>query len=304
MQQLVKDKIENTLRSDREATYVLITPTRNEEEHIVRTMDGIVAQNVRPLRWVIVSDGSTDRTDELVRTYAEKHDFIRLVRVEDRSNRDFASKVYAFRRGREELADLDYDFIGNLDADILLGKDYYAAMLEAFEKNESLGLAGGVRYDLCGDRFQKFDKASNSVGGCVQLYRRECFEKVGGFLPLPFGGEDAVAEIMTRMHGWKVKSFPRQKIFHYRETGAMNRHVLRTRFREGLKDYLIGYHPLFELCRCLFRLRQKRPLVLGALVSAFGFFWGMIQRMERPVPREMIRYLHREQLGRLFKRPR
>jgi glycosyltransferase involved in cell wall biosynthesis len=285
--------------------YVLITPTRNEEAFIERTIQGIVEQTLKPVRWVIVSDASTDRTDEIVKEYAKIHPFIELVRVEERNGRDFASKVIAFKAGYAGLNGVEYDFLGNLDADIYVEPDYYASILAEFERNEKLGLAGGVRYDLYQGAFKRYGKAANSVGGCVQLYRRACFEETGGFIPVKYGGEDAIAEITARMLGWEVRSFPDRKIFHYRETGAMNRNVLRTRFREGVKDYLIGYHPLFELLRCFYRIKQKRPWFLGAILSVAGYLWAGLKRMDRPVPSEMVQFLRTEQMSRLrslFKR--
>ncbi|MFH1998795.1 MAG: glycosyltransferase family A protein [Planctomycetota bacterium] len=279
--------------------YVLITPTRNEEEHIGRAIQAIAAQTVRPVRWVIVSDGSTDRTDEIVRTHAAEHPFIELVLVGKRKGRDFASKVRAFNLGYDRLKKVDYDFIGNLDADISVGPDYYESILAEFAGDEKLGLAGGVRYDLYQGEFVRFTKANNSVGGCVQLYRKACFEDTGGFIPVEYGGEDAIAEIMARMHGWKVKSFPNEKIYHYRETGAMNKGALKTRFREGIKDYLIGYHPLFELLRCIYRARQKRPFILGGVWSMLGYLRAWIGRLKRPVPDEMVKYLRKEQMRRI-----
>lgn len=279
--------------------YVLITPTRNEEEHIGRTIESIAAQTVRPVKWVIVSDGSTDRTNEIVESYASEHDFIHLLRLKEREGRDFAAKVKAFNLGREQVEAVEYDFIGNLDADITVGPDYYENILAQFENDEKLGLAGGERFDLYQGEFIKFNKAKNSVGGCVQLYRRPCFEATGGFIPVEFGGEDAIAEIMARMHGWKVRSFPGEKIYHHRETGAMNKNALRTRFREGVKDFLIGYHPLFELLRCVYRAKQKRPIVIGGMLSMVGYCWAWLRGYRRPVPEEMVKFLRKEQMERI-----
>jgi len=279
--------------------YALITPTRNEEEHIGRTIEAITAQTVQPVKWIIVSDGSTDRTHEIVESYAAEHSFIDLLCLKERKGRDFAAKVKAFNLGRDQLNDVDYDFIGNLDADISVGPDYYEAILAEFGKDDTLGLAGGERYDLYQGEFIKFNKAGNSVGGCVQLYRKECFDATGGFIPVEFGGEDAIAEIMARMHGWKVKSFAKEKIFHHRETGAMNKNALRTRFREGIKDYLIGYHPLFELLRCVYRAKQKRPLIVGGILSMGGYCWAWIRGYKRPVPDHMVKFLRKEQMERI-----
>src|SRR6266576_4075738 len=127
---------------DRVPSCVLITPARNEVAYIENTLRSVVAQTARPVRWVIVSDGSTDGTDEVVREYAARHDWIEVVRRPERTERHFAGKVDAFNAGYSKLRDLEYEVIGNLDADVSFDEDYLASLLRRFVENPRLGVAG------------------------------------------------------------------------------------------------------------------------------------------------------------------
>jgi biofilm PGA synthesis N-glycosyltransferase PgaC len=280
------------------AKYALITPARNEAAYIRKTLDSVVNQTLQPVRWVIVNDGSTDETGEIVREYTERHDFIDLIDVDGDEQRNFGSKSKAVAFAYEKLSNTDFDYIGNLDADISFDPDYYLRIVSALEANPRLGVAGGIRYDYKDGEFELVDCARNSVGGPIQFFRRECFEAIGGYQALPYGGIDAVAESTARMLGWEVRSFPEYRVYHHRATGTQNRSVWEARYRAGIRDYTIGYHPIFEIARTVKYLIQK-PYILGALLTMAGYLSAWVRRMERPVSDELIDFLHREQLGRL-----
>src|SRR5213594_984861 len=127
---------------DPAAGYVLSTPARNEVAYIEKTIRSVVAQTLLPLRWVIVSDGSTDGTDEVVKKYAARHDWIELIRRPERAERHFAGKVDAFNAGYARVKDLPYDIIGNLDGDVSFDTEYLAFLLSKFSENPRLGVAG------------------------------------------------------------------------------------------------------------------------------------------------------------------
>jgi len=201
------------------SAYVIITPAHNEEAFIEQTIQSMIQQTFCPLKWIIVNDASTDRTREIVEECTRDRPFIRLVNMDRAAGRDFGKKVYAFNRGLEELHDLQYDFIGNLDADIELEPNYFENILRQFEKDTNLGIAGGQVFMKVGDKFVTHDETPDSVGGQVQLFRRKCFEDIGGYRPLKYGGIDAAAEIMTRMKGWNVRKFPENPVFEHRLTG-------------------------------------------------------------------------------------
>ncbi|MGE0822320.1 MAG: glycosyltransferase family 2 protein [Candidatus Binatia bacterium] len=280
-------------------TYVLITPARNEEAYIEKTIQSVVSQTILPQRWIIVSDRSTDRTDEIVIRYAQEYDFIRYVRSEGSHQRTFTSKVNAFNVGYEKLEGLDYNFLGNLDADVTFEPAYYENLLNKFLQNKKLGIAGGVRYDLCNGRFEKVASSRVSVGGAFQVFRRQCYEDIGGFVPVEIGSEDTIAQIMARMHGWETEAFPEITVYHYRCTGTVAGSILQARFRSGTKDYLIGHHPLFELAKCLYRMTE-RPYAVGSLFRISGYCWASFCHYKRPVPDTFVRYLRAEQLASLW----
>jgi biofilm PGA synthesis N-glycosyltransferase PgaC len=279
--------------------YVLISPARNEESFISKTIDSVINQTIRPLRWIIIDDNSSDRTAEIVRDYAESYDFIQLISRDGTAERSFASKSKAVAYAYEALRPLDFDYVGNLDADIELLPDYYESILTKMEANPKLGLAGGIRYDYLNEKFVLRDCARNSVGGPIQLFRRECFERIGGYKALPYGGIDAVAETMARSYGWEVRSFPEIRVFHYRATGTAGRSIWNALFRAGLRDYSIGYHPLFELAHVAKNLFAKP--YFGSLLTMAGYLSALIKREKRAVPKDLMEFLHREQLGRLIK---
>lgn len=278
--------------------YVLITAARNEEAYIEKTIRSVIVQTVLPKKWVIVSDGSTDHTDDIVKQYADSHDFILLLRRSADQKRNYGSKAKSFKLGYEQLTDLEFDFVGNLDADVSFGPTYYEAGLSKFDANEHLGVVGGMRLDLHNGQFLRVHPALNSAGGPTQLFRRQCYEEIGGYLPLRFGGVDTVAETMARMHGWEVETFPELEVFHYRFTGSAGGGLVRAKFKAGILAYSVGYHPLFELARCASRLFDQPPVV-GSFSLLAGYCWASLKRYERQVPDDFVRYLRSEQIERL-----
>ncbi len=285
--------------------YVLVTPARNEERFLEHTIQSVVAQTILPRKWVIISDGSTDRTDEIVERFAAKHRFITLLRrPSTREARSTGSKVRAFHAGYELLQGVTYDYIGNLDADVSFAPDYYQQIFGRFQANARLGIAGGLIHELVDESFVPQWISSNSVAGAVQMFRRDCYEQIGGYLPCRFGGEDAGVEITARMHGWDVQTFPELEVCHHRRVSAGEGPLVRTKLRHGMCHYSLGYHPLFEMVRNAYKI-SERPYVVGSLLTSLGYFWAMLTGMKRELPEDVVRYLRSEQMERLrvlFKR--
>jgi len=282
--------------------YALVTAAYNEERFVEQTLRSVISQTIRPTAWIIVSDGSTDNTDQIVQRYAEQWQFITLFRITEEHPRNFAAQVYAINAGLRELQrkNIAVDFIGNIDADISMKSDYFEDLLKKFAEMPQLGLAGGVVHDLCATgRFKnRPTNARQSVAHATQFFRRECFESIGGaYLPLPFGGPDTFAEVMARMKGWDVESFPDLHVLHYRPTGSAGG-ILRSAFRQGKMDYSLGYGLLFELAKILRRM-QIQPYVLGAVTRLAGFLHSNVRGEKRAVPEEFIEFLRNEQKSRL-----
>ena len=285
--------------------YVLITPSRNEEALIGKTIESVIHQTVRPLKWVIVNDGSTDSTGAIAERYAAEHSWIEVVNRAVRKERNFAAKVHAFNVGQERLKDVNYEIIGNLDSDVVLDKDHFEFLLGKFRNDPQLGVAGTVfredgGYNSGTDSFE----GQTYVSGQCQVFRRECFEEIGGYFASKAGGIDWIAAKTARMKGWKTRSFREKSFFHHRPLGTADRGVLAASFAYGQKDYLLGGHPLWELFRVSYRM-TKRPYIVDGLALGLGYGSAAVQRLKRPVSKELMAFNRREQMQKLkaiFKR--
>ncbi|HEX9270579.1 MAG TPA: glycosyltransferase family 2 protein [Candidatus Binatia bacterium] len=279
--------------------YLLITAARNEEAFVQRTLDSVVTQTVLPERWVIVDDGSTDRTAELVEGYTKRYPWIELVRRIQDDDRNFASKAHAVNTGLERANSLQFEIVGNLDADVSFGPDYIEFLMQRFSEDPKLGVAGTPftqdgNYDSSKDSFE----GENYVGGPCQLFRRECFQEIGGYVPNRAGGLDWIAVMTARMKGWKVQSFSEKRFHHYRTLGTAEKSPLGALFSYGEKDYYLGGSPVWELFRVTYRM-TKKPVLLGGLALLLGYVWAALRRVNRAVSPELMRFHRHEQMKKL-----
>ena len=281
-------------------TYVLITPARDEAQFIELTIKSVVAQTVRPLKWVIVSDGSRDGTDDIVARYSAEHPWIELLRMPKRQERNFAGKVHAFNTGWKALADLKYDVIASLDADISFDPDYFSFLLHKLADDPRLGLVGTPFKEGSNPTYDYRFASVEHVSGACQVFRRQCFEEIGGYLPVRGGCIDHIAVISCRMKGWKTRTFTDRICFHHRTMGTAQQGALAARFKNGKKDYAIGNHPLWELFRGIYQM-SRTPLLIGGVMVMSGYLWALITRVERPVSQELVAFYRREQMQRLRK---
>ena len=276
--------------------YVLITPARNEERFVAKTLESMVAQTLLPERWVIVDDGSTDQTPEIVQRYAVHYPWMQLVRLPQRADRSFARKVHAFNAGLERLRTLEFEVIGNLDADLSFDSDYLEFLMRKFSEDPRLGVAGTPfvenGYDSARDSFE----GENHVAGGCQLFRRQCFEEIGGYIGNPAGGVDWIAVTTARMKGWKTCSFPEKRFHHYRSLGTAERGIIASLFSYGEKDYYLGGSPVWQLFRVCYR-GAKHPV--GGFALLAGYCWAALRRIKRPVSRELMCFHRREQMKKL-----
>jgi glycosyltransferase involved in cell wall biosynthesis len=278
--------------------YVLITPVRNEEKFIEKTLRSMVAQTLPPKRWIIVDDGSTDATPRLIEPYASKYPWLEVLHREPHADRSFSGKVYSFNAGWERVRSLQFDVIGNLDGDVSFEPDYLEFLLGKFNEDPELGVAGTPflenGYDSAVD---SFEGEKHVAGGC-QLFRRECFEEIGGYVPNRAGGIDWMAVTTARMKGWRTRSFREKRFQHYRPLGTAERGGFAALFSYGEKDYYLGNSPVWELFRICYRM-AKRPYLTGGLVLLGGFCWAALRRVQRPVPADLIRFHRKEQMQKL-----
>ena len=278
--------------------YALITPARNEAQFIELTIQSVVAQTVRPLKWVIVSDGSTDGTDDIVRSYMRENPWIELLRMPERKERHFAGKVLAFNAGYARLQGLQYDAIGSLDADITFEPDYFDFLLGKLKTDPELGLVGTPFKDADHGTYDYRFVSIEHVSGACQLFRRECFETIGGYTPVKGGGIDHIAVITARMKGWKTRTFTEKSSVHHRAMGTAQRNALAARFRFGMQDYALGGSPVWEFFRAIYQMKHS-PVAIGGLMLGAGYLFAMVRGLPRPVSEDLVVFRRREQMQRL-----
>jgi len=278
-------------------SYVLVTAARNEAEFIELTIRSVVAQTIRPLKWVIVSDGSTDGTDEIVRNYARDYPWIDLVQMPARRERNFAGKAYAFNAGLARVESLDYEVIGNLDADVSFDEGYFAFLLARVAEDPNLGVFGTAFEDKSLHYDYRFVSIEH-VAGPLQVFRRQCLKDIGGYVPSKSGGVDHIAVITARMKGWKTRTFPEKVYRHHRDMGTAARGRVMARYKSGALDYALGGHPVWEICRTIYQMTRP-PYFVGGLALLAGYISAGARHIDRPVPHELVRFRRREQLHRL-----
>jgi biofilm PGA synthesis N-glycosyltransferase PgaC len=279
--------------------YVLVTPARNEAAFIELTLKSVIAQTVLPLKWVIVSDGSTDDTDEIVKRYAKTNDWIELVRMPEHRDRDFAAKVYAFEAGYARVKHLEYDIIGNLDADVSFDSDFFSFLLGKFAEFPRLGV-GGAAFLEGSERYDYRFTSIEHVSGPCQMFRRQCFEEIGGYVPQKGGGIDLVAVLKARMHGWQTRTFPEKIFVHHRKMGTAEYDGLVVNLKRGEKDYVLGAHPIWEVFRCVYQM-TKPPYVVSGCALLTGYIRAFLYGLPRSVTPEIMAFRRAEQMARLRK---
>jgi GT2 family glycosyltransferase len=262
----------------------------------------VIAQSIRPVKWIVVSDGSTDRTDEIVSKYADGHPWIELVRMPERRERHFAGKVHAFNAGYARLKDVEYAAIASLDADISFDENYFSYLLSKLAQDPALGLVGTPFKEGSDPTYDYRFTNIEHVSGACQLFRRECFEDVGGYVPVKGGCIDHIAVLSARMKGWRTRTFTEMVCWHHRKMGTAQRGLLAARFQNGEKDYVIGNHPAWELFRAAYQM-TKKPFFAGGVMLLIGYWWAAVRRVERPVSPALVKFQRHEQkqrLGRMF----
>jgi len=179
--------------------------------------------------------------------------------------------------------------------------DYYEQIFKRFDRDIKLGTASGVYQNMVNGKLQKVMNDRRSTPKAIQVFRRKCFEQIGGYLPLKYGGEDTCSCFMARMKGWKTWSFPELCVIHNKPTGTGHAcNVLKIRFRSGLNEYGLVVHPLFFLFKTLRRCLVESPFLLSGLARMTGFIYGYVKLEKRQIPLDVMKFIRKEQVRRLF----
>jgi glycosyltransferase involved in cell wall biosynthesis len=278
--------------------YILLTAAKDEETYIGKVIEHVLYQTIHPRAWFIIDDGSLDRTAAIVAQYAATHPFIHLQSAAARHGRSFGSQYKAINAAYALARPLDFEFIGVVDADQAPeSPTYYESLFEDFDRNPKLGMTSGYIYERNGAGAWKV-RPSNSPDSTAAsaLFRRSCYDEIGGYTPLSYGGSDALAQIEARRKGWEVKVRTDLPILHYRPTSSAGG-IWRGRFREGMMDGSFGALPIFEILKCARRLKT-RPLLLGSAVRFGGYLWWKMTRKPLLTP-DQVAFLRQEQRAKI-----
>ena len=277
--------------------YIIVTPARDEEEHIEKTILSVVQQTVRPTQWIIVDDGSRDKTGSIIDSFAASYPWIKPVH---RSNRGFRQAgrgvINTFYDGYEQIDAPGWGFIVKLDADLSFAPDYFECCFEEFAKDPGLGIGGGGIWHQQDGGLKLEPNPTFHVRGATKIYRRECWEKLGGLLRAP--GWDTVDEVKANMLGWTTRTFPDLAVLHWRFTGAADG-AWRDCIKNGRANYFAGYHPVFMLFKCMRRL-GVRPYIIGACGLFWGFLSSYVQGVAQVTDNDLIKYTRKQQMRRLL----
>lgn len=286
------------------ASFILVTPAYNEAAWLPATIESVLRQTCRPVRWVIVDDESIDETGAIIRDYAQRAAWIKTLRRRKEPGQSYySSNVYAILEGIRACGGLAYDYLAILDADIVLPDDYYESLLGRFERDPRLGIASGVYQDRLGEgRFRRALHDRRSTPKALMVFRRECYEATGGLIPMKYGGEDTIACFTARMKGWKTWSFPELVAVHNKPIGTgHSRGLLTIRFRQGFGEYFQAADPLFMFLKCLRRCLKEPPFLIGGGVRFSGYLAACFRGEPRQLSPELIRFIRREQRRRIVR---
>ena len=277
--------------------YVLVTPARDEERFIAKTIQSVIGQTIVPQEWIIVNDGSVDRTAEVVREHIEGHRWIRLIELSDRKQRKFGGAIVeAFNHGLRNLRAADYEFISKLDADLSLPPNYFEFLFQKFDENPRLGIASGCTFIRRGGRLVWERAYKNHTRGAMKVYRRECFEGMDGLVAQL--GWDVIDDFKAQASGWETRSFRDLVVIHHRPMGASGKGLIAGKIRWGEIQYLLNYHPVFAFGSGLYRMFE-RPYIIGGLAMWYGYLRSSLDGKARIASGELGELVRRRQMERL-----
>ncbi len=280
--------------------YLIISPGRNEAAYMRKTLDSIVAQTVQPALWVIVDDGSTDESPQILAEYTAKHDWIRVIQKPDRGHRAVGPGVIeAFYYGLERVEE-DFPYITKLDLDLELPPRYFETLLERMEADPRIGTCSGKPYIRRGDELVSERRGDEMSVGMTKFYRKTCFDAIGGFVREVMW--DAIDCHKARQLGWKAVSWdhPDLNFEHLRPMGSSQVSIYEGRRRHGFGQYFMGTDPLYFCATAVFRALEP-PYVLGGLAMLQGYFGAMLKGTKRLDDPELIRFIRAYQRRALLK---
>ncbi|MFV8374587.1 glycosyltransferase family 2 protein [Flavobacterium sp. LB1P71] len=275
--------------------YYIVIPAHNEEAFIALTLESLISQTVLPKKVVVVNDNSTDKTVEIVTAFAKENPFITLVNKTSSAIHLPGSKVIqAFHKGFETL-DEDYDIIVKLDADLILPNNYFETVLNIFEKDATIGMAGGFAYiEKNGDWILENLTDKDHIRGAFKAYRKACFQQIGNLKPAM--GWDTVDELLSKFYGWKVVTDASLIVKHLKPTGA--NYNKTARYKQGEAFYTLGYGFLItSIASAKLAMMKKKPLLFLDYIK--GFWKAKAAKTPLLVTAEQAKFIRKYRLKKM-----
>jgi poly-beta-1,6-N-acetyl-D-glucosamine synthase len=283
------------------ADYVIVSPVKDEGPYIARTLESVAAQSVRPAQWLLVDDGSSDRTPDLIREFSARFPWIRLARKDRNGGRMTGiAEVAAFNHGYRLVRDLPFDFIVKLDGDLVLEKDYFERLLARFAEDERLGIASGVYLEKGRSGWKPVSMPDYHAAGASKVIRRRCFEEIGGFVEAR--GWDTVDEIRAQFLRWQTRHFPDLSFYHLRSEGSWMG-CKKTQMMLGEVFYATSGSRLLFLVKLLHRAFRTRPWLVASALMGWGYLKSLFLRKPLLVTPGEAKMYRRLQWERILQRP-
>ena len=275
-----------------QAKYVIISPVRNEEDYLELTLKSVINQSVRPVEYILVNDGSTDKTPEIIDKYVADHKWLKRVDIEDRGHYlPGKGVVGAFYVGYNEVETQDWEYIVKLDCDLEFDENYFETIFKEFENNSKLGIASGCTYIYKKDQLVREPTQSDHPVGPSKIYKRECWNDIGGIKKLP--GWDLADLLDAQMNGWETRCYFDLKLIHYRLTGSRRKGLWGPKFLQGRFEYMHGYSFIYTLLKAI-KDTFAKPLIIGSIAKVSGYIYASIKGEDYIFEKEMRSFLRKK----------
>ena len=272
---------------------LIISPVRNEEQYLLKTIESMLLQSIRPTLWIIVDDGSSDDTYKIAKSAAQNHEWIMVRSRKDRGCRKVGGgEVEAFYDGLQQVKHERFDFIMKLDGDIVLKPRHLEELLNRFRDDPNLGIASG---------WIKREKPKMFAPvGPAKVYRFSCFQQIGGLVSTI--GWDGIDSYEAMKNGWETQVFWGNdlEIDHLRKMGSSQKGLLHGRFRDGQACYNGCYHPVYFMARII-KLCMHYPYFVGGAAGLWGYIESWLTRKPRHGDAEFRKFVRRFQVRLLLK---
>jgi biofilm PGA synthesis N-glycosyltransferase PgaC len=284
--------------------FIVITAARNEQKYLGKMINSLLSQTILPCEWVIVDDGSVDETYRIAQDAARTHSWIKVIRRPDRGYRDTGGGlVEVLYEGLNHISNNDYQYIFSIDADIILGPDYFKKILAKFAGNPKLGIGGGVVFnDIQGERVRLRGRL-NMTRGEIKGWRRECFQEIGGLVRgIGWDGLDCVKAIML---GWHTETYEDEglEVLTLRPENSSIKNIYYGWARYGKTLHFAGAHPVWLLASAMYHMLD-RPYVLSGICIIIGYIEEQLKGSQQYGGQEFRRFLrawHKQELARMLR---